>query len=119
MTEQLKTHRADEQDFGLDIEAPVAGDVSATPYVISWLDKNGIQSTVELKFQDGPIPDGRNGVTLEALTAIVLHRLERLNAEIECAENQYAWANLSAALQWLHNRTKARRARGVEGTREA
>jgi hypothetical protein len=71
-------------------------------------------------FQNGPIKEfGVNGVTQEALLAIVIDRLRSFQAgPFRCAENQSALDDCQNALQALQLRTKARIARGVEGTHQ-
>lgn len=69
-------------------------------------------------FQNGPIAEvGVNGVTQEALLAILIDRLEGFQSgPYACAENAAALNHLRSALDVLHSRTKARMARHVEGT---
>lgn len=69
-------------------------------------------------FQNGPIPEsGVNGVTNEALLAIVIDRLQCFQkGPYVCRENALALTKLEEAMHWLHHRTKARMERGVEGT---
>lgn len=71
-----------------------------------------------LGFQNGPIKEeGVNGVTQEALTAIVQHRLECFqNGPYACHDNQMALDRLHEAKHWLFKRTLDRMQRGVEGT---
>lgn len=71
----------------------------------------------ELKFQQGPVKEyGVNGVTLEALLAIGIHRLDLLNKQFPCAENETALQGMKDALAALEARTAARQVKGVEGT---
>lgn len=74
----------------------------------------------KINFQNGPIKDvGVNGVTQEALLAIVIDRLRSFQAgPYACDDNQWALEHLEAALGFLQKRTRARIARGVEGTHE-
>lgn len=69
-------------------------------------------------FQNGPIGElGVNGVTQEALLAIVAHRLECFQAgPYACEENAQALSHVHQALAILKGRTLARMKRGVEGT---
>lgn len=69
-------------------------------------------------FQNGPIPEaGANGVTHEALLAIVADRLRSFQAgPFSCKENACALTHIEEALHWLHWRTLKRMQRGVEGT---
>lgn len=69
-------------------------------------------------FQNGPINEvGVNGVTHEALLAILIHRMECFqNGDYACDENKSALVHLQAALDSMKARTLARMKRGVEGT---
>lgn len=73
---------------------------------------------VTIQFQNGPIKEfGVNGVTGEALTAIQIDRLRGFQSgPFACDDNAEALAHYEAALECLQRRTKARIARGVEGT---
>lgn len=70
-----------------------------------------------LSFQNGAIAEyGVNGVTQEALLAIVADRLESFQAgPFACLENLNALEHVRDAMTWLASRTKDRMARGVEG----
>lgn len=71
-------------------------------------------------FQNGPIKEfGNNGVTNEALLAILIDRTEQLNAQFPCRENSIAITKMQEALMWFEKRTKDRQARNVEGTSQA
>ena len=76
--------------------------------------------SIVLLFQNGPIAEvGVNGVTHEALLAILIDRLEHFQAgPYACPENASALDFLEAAQWALKARTKARMDRGVEGTHE-
>ena len=71
-----------------------------------------------IRFQNGPVNEaGINGVSNEALLAIVADRLEGFQAGVySCQENALALQKIQGALDWLKRRTKDRAARGVEGT---
>lgn len=71
-----------------------------------------------IRFQRGPVLNGEgNGLTNEALLAVVIDRLEVFQAgPLECAYNQDALDHLRKALSALHDRTLSRRARDVEGS---
>lgn len=71
-------------------------------------------------FQNGPIGEvGVNGVTHEALLAIVIDRLRSFQAgPYSCRENAIALTKCEEALMWLKKRTHDRTARGVEGTHQ-
>lgn len=74
--------------------------------------------TTLLAFQNGPIAEASvNGITHEALLAVLIDRLECFQAgPYACTENREALASLKMAQHWLHERTKGRMVRGVEGT---
>lgn len=71
-----------------------------------------------ISFQNGPIKEaGVNGISGEALLAIVIDRLRCFQAgKYASNENMHALVNLAEALEWLQKRTRDRMARGVEGT---
>lgn len=78
-----------------------------------------VQSTM-INFQRGPVKEfGVNGLTSEALLAILIHRTEHLNGLFPCGENEVALAGLRTALVAFESRTANRKARGVEGTNQA
>lgn len=66
-------------------------------------------------FQNGAIKEvGVNGVTHEALLAILIDRLEAFQAGLyACIENDSALHNLKLAQDWLASRTMGRMARGA------
>jgi hypothetical protein len=68
-------------------------------------------------FQNGPIKEvGVNGVTQEALLAIVIDRLVHFQSgPFASVENEKALACCVQALDWLKWRTSQRIKRGVEG----
>lgn len=72
-------------------------------------------------FQNGTEPEvGVNGVTIESLLAICLHRLKGFNSGAwACRENALAITAIEEAITRLHSRTIARLRRGVEGTHTA
>ena len=71
-----------------------------------------------INFQNGAIAEaGTNGVTHEALLAVIIDRLQGFQrGPYACRENALALTKLEEALHWLHHRTRQRVARGVEGT---
>ena len=72
---------------------------------------------VTVLFQNGPIKEsGVNGITQEALLAIVIDRLRGFQDGLYLTrENQMALGHCEEALMWLQKRTRSRIARGVEG----
>ena len=73
---------------------------------------------LDIHFQNGPIAEaGVNGVTHEVLLAIVADRLRCFQAgPFAGREHARALPKIEEAQHWLHSRTRARMARGVEGT---
>ena len=71
-------------------------------------------------FQNGPVGKvGFNGITNEALLAIVEDRLLGFQSgQFACRENAVALTKLQECMMWLQKRTRDRMARGVEGTHE-
>lgn len=77
--------------------------------------------TQDITFQKGGVQEeGVNGVSNEALLAIVRHRLECFMAgPYPCDETRDALENVIEAMQNLQARTKDRIERGVEGQQKA
>lgn len=73
-----------------------------------------------IPFQNGPIKEsGVNGISGEALIAIVIDRLRSFQAgPFACRDNAVALTKLEEAMMWLQKRTRDRLARGVEGTNQ-
>ena len=69
-------------------------------------------------FQNGPISEvGVNGLTHEALLAIVADRLRSFQkGPYACKANACALTHIEEAMHWLQQRTIERMRRGVEGT---
>lgn len=120
-----KTNIANEHLQILAVDAPGSGGAShvydvhlladpspGTPKITSekW--------TQRVSFQNGPIQEaGVNGVTQEALLAIVIDRLRSFQAgKFSCRENAVALTKCEEALMWLQKRTRDRAAKGIEGT---
>lgn len=89
-------------------------------YTLVITDEAGKQDATIVNFQHGPIKEvGTNGVTNEALIAIVVDRLQGFQSgPFACRENAIALTKLEEAQHWLFHRSAARAARGVEGTRQ-
>ena len=80
-----------------------------------------VETSVVLAFQNGPIAEaGVNGITHEALLAILIDRLQAFQAGPFANKfNAEALGYLEGAQHILKDRTKERMARGVEGTHNA
>jgi hypothetical protein len=79
---------------------------------------DGQRDSQTIQFQNGPITEaGVNGISNEALLAIVQDRLEGFQSgQYSCRENAIALTHVQDAMHWLQHRTRERLARGVEGT---
>jgi hypothetical protein len=60
-----------------------------------------------------------DGTTNEELLAVLIDRMNSLQAKFPCRENAVATTHLETALLWLAKRTASRKARGVEGMHKA
>lgn len=75
----------------------------------------GVKST-SISFQRGAVAtNGVNGMTNEALLAILIHRTKFLDSKFGCDENKRAIGHMEEALVNLEVRTARRMVRGVEG----
>lgn len=74
-------------------------------------------NTLIFKIQDGPIKEnGVNGCQVTDALRVLIHIYEGLQKKFPCAENQKTINKLKEGLFWQDERTKDRKARGVEGT---
>lgn len=95
-------------------------------YEIEWGNSDGgdrtghSQRKVVISFQNGPIKEaGVNGISGEALLAIVIDRLRSFQSgPFACNENMHALVSATECLNWLQKRTRDRIAAGVEGTNQ-
>lgn len=60
-----------------------------------------------------------DGTTNEELLAVLIDRMQHLQAKFPCRENAVATTHLETALMWLEKRTADRKKRGVEGQHKA
>ena len=76
---------------------------------------SGLRNT-DIHFQRGGVAgNGVNGLTNEALLAILIHRTKFLDGKFPCNENKRAIQHMEEALVNLEVRTARRMTRGVEG----
>lgn len=74
---------------------------------------------INMKFQDGPIDAGVNGITNEVLLAILESRLVGFQSgRFAHPKNAAALEYIRSATKVLNQRTEERKERGVEGTHE-
>ena len=119
MANEITTHKIDGHSLDLKIVAvdePGAGGAHHI-YDVSY-DDDSYVGTTRIKFQKGPVKEaGKNGLSNEALLAIVAHRLQCFqDGPFRCEANEAALGNVFNALEDLLNRTRERLLRGVEGT---
>lgn len=124
MPRELTGHKVNACNEALKVEAADgkgAGGASVDYRVTGHVDPStGHPECFTLRFQEGPpATDGVNGITHEALLTILIDRLEGFQSgPYACQENQGALDAVRIARGILQARTKARIARGVEGTHE-
>ena len=71
-----------------------------------------------IKFQDGLLKDGRNGLQVEEALQQCVERLNQYQSKVPCRANAIAITYIEIAISWLNKRTEDRKKRGVEGTYE-
>jgi len=105
------------EELSVDVMDKPGSGGACHDYSINW-DSGLDRGECHIRFQNGPIQEGGvNGVSNESLLAVVLDRLVGFNeGEYATPENFAAMQHVLWALQFLHNRTKDRVVRGVEGT---
>jgi len=118
----ITTHKVNEVNEGLDItvmDKPGHGG-ACHDYRVTLLGEGGVDvvTTIGIQFQNGPVGEvGVNGLTHEALLAILIDRLDGFQGgAYACQENATALNALRVAQAALHSRTAKRIERGVEGT---
>lgn len=115
---QLNDHKVNGLNEALDIQVldePGQGG-ACHQYQIKLEDRP--DRTVNIQFQKGPVKEaGFNGISQEALLAIVIDRIRSFQAgPYACRDNAIALTHCEDALMWLQKRTRDRMVRGVEGT---
>lgn len=123
---ELKSHIVNPANDKLRIQVidqPGAGGAHHHYVIDGYKAENGgvaIPTSTFIAFQNGAIPEaGVNGLTQEALLAILIDRLRCFQAgPFSCRENAIALTKLEEAQMWLLQRTRNRMDRGVEGTHQ-
>lgn len=116
----ITTHHINECNRHIDVsDTADEGHTPAHQYRIEVRDGE-VHDVRYLDFQLGPIKEGGvNGITNEALLAIVIDRMQHFQrGEFACRENALVLTKLQEAMHWLDHRTREREDRGVEGTNE-
>jgi hypothetical protein len=119
---ELTSHKVNGLNEALKIavlDGPGSGNANHL-YEIGWGAHDELSTTnpTVISFQNGPITEaGVNGISMEALLAIVEDRLKGFQSgQYANRENALALTHVQDAMHWLHHRTRERVARGVEGT---
>lgn len=121
MAREITSHRAgDAAGDALRVEALDLPSEGGAPHRYRISPTAGNATGTLLEFQHGPVQAGvANGLTIEALLAVCEDRLLGFQTgAFACSENSDAIVAIRQAMAALHTRTKARMARGVEGTRQ-
>lgn len=115
MKRTITAHRVNGLNDAITITPHESGSGGAP----SRYDVEGPSFGVILAFQSKPIasPADFNGITNEALLAVIIDRLQCFQAgPFACVENATALIHLQGAMRALHQRTTDRIVRGVEGS---
>lgn len=120
---QLTDHKLNGLNDSLDInvlDEPGQGNANHKYEIIDtsrWYELHRQSQLAEINFQNGPIKEfGVNGISNEALLAIIIDRLKGFQSgEYACEDNENALSCAQKTLYWLQKRTKDRLERGVEG----
>lgn len=117
---ELTGHQVSGVNDGINLtvrDEPGSGN-ACHKYIASFTQKDGEIQHFAFTFQNGPIKEkGVNGITHEILLEIIKDRLKGFQSgQYACADNAEALAHVEAAQECLLRRTRARAARGVEGT---
>ena len=99
-----------------------ASDGAHHEYVIRVNPENSVGTPVMvcgLQFQNGGLKEvGANGITDQALIAVVLDRMRSFNdGQFRCRENSMIITKLEEAMLWMEKRSNDRARRNVEGER--
>ena len=116
---ELTDHKVGELNEAIRVQVMDDPDLDGAchMYSVEWENEKGSYVNM-LRFQKGPLKEaGANGISVEALLAIVIDRLRGFQrGQFACRENALALTNTETALMWLQKRTRERISRGVEGT---
>lgn len=83
------------------------------------VEDKGMKAVSDLPFQNGGLLEvGANGITDQALLAVVLDRMRGFNdGPFRCRENSIIITKIEEALMWMEKRSNDRSRRNVEGER--
>lgn len=120
-TREIGTHKVNEANDAIDIlvmDEPGAGGANHEYLLVLRSPAGPVLRATPISFQNGPIREaGVNGLTQEALLAVVIDRLECFQAgPYKCKENEDALSMIKGGLTCLMKRTRRRVTEGTEGT---
>lgn len=120
MSREITTHKVNGLNEVLTVsvlDEPGPGGASHEYEIKAWDGDHNVHYA-HFQFQKGPIAEaGVNGISAEAMLAIVADRLECFQkGQYACRESAWALSMVQAAMATLYQRTLARVERGVEGT---
>lgn len=124
---ELTSHRVNECNESINVlvmDDPGCGGAShhyrIEPITSPGDHPEGAINPCDIRFQNGPIAEvGVNGVTHEALLAVLIDRLSGFqDGPYACEEGKAALYHVREAQQWLHQRTKKRLERSDEEVRQ-
>ena len=119
---KIETHRGDLLNDAIEIvgKFPSAGGANIVyDIVVKDVPYQYINPSVKLKFQDGNPNECINGISNEALLAVLIDRLSSFQSgKFACTENQVALEGCLSAMGALKSRTASRVEKGIEGTQE-
>lgn len=93
-------------------------------YSLDHLEGPGHETLQFVHKQIAPSPEGKetgvmetvaNGTTNEEVIRVVIDRIRSQNEKFPCRENAITLTHIETALLWMEQRTRERKARGVEG----
>jgi hypothetical protein len=115
----IETHKGNILNEGITIHGSDVGAGGAfTQYTLNYFNKvTGQFPQCSLKFQVGNPADGINGISNEALLAVLISRMEMFQAsQFACMQNETALNCCKTAMEFLKARTQIRVDKGIEGT---
>jgi hypothetical protein len=115
----IETHKGSILNDGITIHGSDVGAGGAfTQYTLNYFNKvTGQFPQCSLKFQVGNPAEGINGLSNEALLAVLISRMEGFQSgQFACMQNETALNCCKTAMEFLKARTSERCNRGVEGT---
>lgn len=126
-TEAVSFEDEPNKDVGIDVHDVVIPKGEAPYHYVLYIKKGDFsQKVADLRFhksekgrvneQGEPCPTPTNGITIEALIAVCIDRLEKWQeGPFACRENKKALLGLTTALVRIQERTEDRIKRGVKG----